>query len=153
VPTGENPPEMIPGRPDTRLDRRPEGIPSPVNPSQEAPPAKAPAPKPRPTVPPPDQPAPETPAPRPAPPQMTPRLSADQEAELRKKTGRAITEAETNLQRAYGRPLSDAQRDMVEKIQNFIAQAREAREAPDWSRALILAEKARVLSVELANSL
>ncbi|HUK53005.1 MAG TPA: hypothetical protein VL099_06925 [Candidatus Binatia bacterium] len=64
-----------------------------------------------------------------------------------------MSAVETNLRRASGRSLNDAQKDMVEKIQNFLAQAREAGEVPDWERAFVLAEKARVLSEELVSSL
>ena len=72
---------------------------------------------------------------------------------MRRRTERSAAEAQNNLQRAYGRPLTDAQRDMVDKIQNFLSQSREAGQGADWGRALILADKARVLSVELVNSL
>jgi hypothetical protein len=109
-------------------------------------------PKPRP-APPPAAAPPETPAPKPAPPQITLRISPADEAQLKSQTQKAVAEAEANLHKASGRPLSDAQRDMVEKIQSFLSQSREASEIPDWSRARILAEKARLLSVELANSL
>ena len=95
----------------------------------------------------------ETPAPRPAPPQITLRMSPAEEAEQKSQTQKSIAEAEANLRRTAGKQLNDTQRDMVEKIQNFLAQAREASEVPDWNRARILAEKARLLSTELVNSL
>jgi hypothetical protein len=135
--------------------------PAPAAPSDKNPPAEsspAPAvtlkpvePKPRPA--PPATPVPEAPAPKPAPPQITQRLSPAQEAELKSQTEKSIAEAEANLRRASGRQLNDVQRDMVEKIQSFLAQAREASEVPDWSRARIQADKARLLSIELVNSL
>ena len=81
------------------------------------------------------------------------RISPAEEAELKSQTQKAVAEAEANLRRASGRQLNDAQREMVEKIQSFLAQSREASEVPDWSRARILAEKARLLSGELVNSL
>ena len=80
-------------------------------------------------------------------------MSPAEEAEVKSQTQKSIAEAEANLRKASGRELNDTQRDMVEKIQNFLAQAREASEIPDWSRARILAEKARLLSTELVNSL
>ena len=80
-------------------------------------------------------------------------MSPAEEAELKTQTQKSIAEAEANLRRASGRALSETQRDMFEKIQNFLAQSREAGELPDWSRARILAEKARLLSTELVNSL
>jgi len=136
--------------------------PAPANPASKIPePGSAPAtapkpvqPKPRPVAP---QPAPpaasEAPAPKPAPPQITPRISPAQEAELKSQTQKSIAEAEANLRRAAGRQLNDVQHDMVEKIQSFLVQSREASEIPDWSRAFILADKARLLSIELVNSL
>ena len=115
--------------------------------------AKPVQPKPRPVAPPTPPPASEAPAPKPAPPQITPRISPAQEAELKSQTQKSIAEAEANLRRSSGRQLNDVQRDMVEKIQSFLIQSREASEIPDWSRALILADKARLLSIELVNSL
>ena len=108
-------------------------------------------PKPKPAAPP--TPPPETLAPKPLPPQITLRISPADEAQLKSKTQKAVAEAESNLHKADGRRLTDAQRDTIEKIQSFLAQAREAGELPDWGRASILAEKARLLSIELANSL
>jgi hypothetical protein len=109
-------------------------------------------PKPRPVTPTPAA-TPEPPTPKPAPPQITQRISPAQEAELKSQTQKSIAEAETNLRAASGRQLNDVQRDMVDKIQNFLVQARDASELPDWNRAHILADKARLLSVELVNSL
>jgi len=131
--------------------------PAPAKPTTESAPATNPAPKsaePKPhpaapAAPPPEEP----PAPKPAPPQITLRISPAEEAEQRSQTQKSIAEAEANLHRVSGRDLTDTQRDMVEKIQNFLAQARQASEIPDWSRARILAEKARLLSTELVNSL
>jgi hypothetical protein len=123
-----------------------------VNPSPETP-----APKPatsHPHVAPAPPVTPETPpAPRPAPPQIRPSLSPAQAAEFKRKTNEAGVEAEKNLQRAYGRPLTEAQKDLVEKIRGFMTQAREAGDAEDWGRAFNLAEKARLLSLELVESL
>jgi 2-oxoglutarate dehydrogenase E2 component (dihydrolipoamide succinyltransferase) len=132
-----------------------------ANPIEKSAPAGNPAvaptlkpvePKPRPAAPAP-APAPEPVTPKPAPPQITQRISAAEEVELKSQTQKSIAEAEANLRRTSGRQLNDVQRDMVEKIQSFLAQAREASEVPDWSRARILADKARILSVELVNSL
>ena len=131
--------------------------PAPAKSTTESAPATNPAPKsaePKPhpaapAAPPPEEP----PAPKPAPPQITLRISPAEEAEQRSQTQKSIAEAEANLHRVSGRDLTDTQRDMVEKIQNFLAQARQASEIPDWSRARILAEKARLLSTELVNSL
>jgi hypothetical protein len=48
--------------------------------------------------------------------------------------------------------LNAAQKDLVDKISGFLTQAHEAIVAEDWVRAQNLAEKARVLSVELVKS-
>ncbi len=133
--------------------------PTPAKPTSESASAPSPAPKPTESKPhpanPPAAPPAETPAPapKPAPPQITLRMSPAEEAELKSQTQKSIAEAEANLRKTSGHDLNDAQRDMVEKIQSFLAQSREASEFPDWSRARILAEKARLLSIELANSL
>jgi len=152
-------PQPAPAKPS---DSNPGSQPAPANPepgkpSSDTAPPPAPAtkpaePKPRP-APPPTPPPAETPAPKPAPPQITLRMSPGEEAELKSQTQKFTAEAEANLRRASGRQLNDTQRDMVEKIQNFLLQSREAGEVPDWSRARILAEKARLLSTELVNSL
>jgi len=84
---------------------------------------------------------------------MSPRLTPKEQAEHERKTNAAINEAEKNLQTAYGKTLNAAQLDMVEKIRGFLAQAREAMREVDWVRALNLAQKAQVLSVELVNPL
>ena len=129
---------------------------APENPPPLAPAAKPVEPKPRPVTPTPaPAPTPEpTPAPaKPAPPTITQRISPAQEAELRSQTEKSIAEAETNLRQASGHQLNDVQRDMAEKIRNFLTQAREAGDQPDWNRAHILADKARLLSVDLVSSL
>jgi len=139
--------------------KQPEVKPEPV-PATTAPAPISPAPKP--TSPrattatkPAPTPAPETApaAPKVAPPQISPRLSPAEAVQYQTKTEDAIAAAERNLQRSYGRQLNTAQTDLVEKIRGFLAQAREASRAADWIRALNLAEKAQVLSVELVNSL
>jgi hypothetical protein len=137
------------------------GAPEPGKPdANETPPAESPLiptpkpvePRPKPAAPAP-APTPEPATPKPAAPTITQRISPAQEAELKSQTQKSIAEAQFNLQRSSGRQLNDVQRDMVEKIQNFLVQAKDASELPDWNRARILADKARVLSVELVNSL
>ena len=137
TPTPANP---APGKPSSESASPPTPAPKPVEP------------KPHPVAPPAPPPV-ETPAPKPAPPQITLRMSPAEEAEQKSQTQKSIAQAEANLRRASGRQLSDTQHDMVEKIQSFLIQSREASEIPDWSRARILAEKARLLSTELVNSL
>jgi hypothetical protein len=63
-----------------------------------------------------------------------------------------MTMAEKNMQLAEGKELKASQKDLLDKIKGFLGQAHEAIVADDWVRAQNLAEKARILSVELANS-
>ena len=94
----------------------------------------------------------EAAAPKPAPPQISPQLSARDLAATKTNTTSNITTAEKNLQLAGGRQLNAAQKDLADKISGFLGQAHEAIMADDWVRAQNLAEKARVLSVELVKS-
>jgi len=140
---GANPAPANPSSKSTAPESAPETTPTP----------KPVQPKPRPVTPAGPPPAAEAPAPKPAPPQITPSISPAREAELKSQTQKSIAEAEANLRRTAGRQLNDVQHDMVEKIQSFLIQSREAGGIPDWSRAFILADKARLLSIELVNSL
>lgn len=90
--------------------------------------------------------------PKPTPPRMAPRLSPAQQVQLQERTWQAISLAEKNLQAVVGRRLSPAQQDIEGKVRTFLAQAREAINSGDWVRALNLAEKAQLLSVELINT-
>jgi len=136
----------------------PPQTPPPPTPAEEPPPestaplpsmvpAKRPAP-PRPRAPQPDPPAPK-PA---AAPQISPQLSPRDLASTTASTTKNIKTAEENLQQANGRQLNAAQKDLTGKISGFLAQAHEAILADDWVRAQSLAEKARVLSLELVKS-
>ena len=113
-------------------------------------PAKRPAaPRPRPAP----AEAADAPAPKPAPPQISPELSPQALAAAQSNTNSNISTSQKNLQMATGKRLNAAQKDLVEKIQGFLAQAQEAIMAEDWIRAQNLADKARVLSLELVKSL
>ena len=94
-----------------------------------------------------DQPA------RPPAPQITPQLSPTEQANYERKTKEDLAVAEQNLQQAGGKTHSAAQDDLKEKIRRFIDQSREASKAGDLARAQNLAQKARLLSVELVESL
>jgi len=72
---------------------------------------------------------------------------------MRRSTGVDAEVAQKNLQQANGKVLNAAQHDLQEKIRSFLAQSDEAGKAGDWSRAQTLAQKARLLSVELVDSL
>lgn len=89
---------------------------------------------------------------RPPAPLISPQLSPDDQAALERKTNEKIAAAEKNLKRAYGHELNAAQHDLVEKINTFLGQSREALRAADWTRAYNLAQKAYLLSVDLASS-
>jgi hypothetical protein len=86
-------------------------------------------------------------------PQISPELSPNDQAAYRHKTDEDITVAQKNLQQSADKRLSAAQTDLVEKIKSFVSQSQEASKAGDWARAQNLAQKARVLSVELVDSL
>jgi outer membrane biosynthesis protein TonB len=119
----------------------------PPPPSLVVPAPKPPPPKPHPT--PVEPPA----ATKPDAPQITPQLTPAELSEAERGTKQDIDTAESNLQVAYGKQLNATQRDLVEKIRGFLGQSREAIRANDWVRARNLAQKARVLSVELVKSL
>jgi outer membrane biosynthesis protein TonB len=89
---------------------------------------------------------------RPPAPQISPQLSADDQASYERKTNEDISEAEKNLAQAAGKQLSAGQQDLEEKIRSFLGQSRDASKTGDWARALNLAQKARLLSIELVNS-
>ncbi|HYL68731.1 MAG TPA: hypothetical protein VEX69_06170 [Candidatus Limnocylindria bacterium] len=111
-------------------------------------PAKPPRPVTEPaTEPPADQPA------HPPAPQISPQLSPAEQASYERKTNEDLAVAEKNLQQANGRKTSAAQDDLKEKIRRFIEQSRDAVKAGDLARAQNLAQKARLLSVELVESL
>ncbi len=121
-------------------------------------PAPAPAsvtprsPRPRAANAPPPLPAEPAPA-KPAPPQISRRLTPAEVTQYRRRTQEEISAAEKNIAAAHGKILTPAQQDLLEKIRGFLAQAREAMQAGEWVRAQNLAQKARVLSVELASLL
>lgn len=146
--------------PDTDALPPPENVPTPPNPAETAvaplpvePAQTKPAPPSR--KPPAESAAdsqPEQPARAPAP-QISPQLSPGDQASLQHKTQEDIFVAHKNLQQSSGRVLSAAQKDLVDKIQSFLNQSDEASKAGDWSRAQNLSQKARLLSVELVDSL
>jgi hypothetical protein len=90
---------------------------------------------------------------RPPAPQISPELSPNDQLTYARKTDEDINLALKNLQQSADKRLSAAQTDLVEKIKSFVSQSQEASKAGDWARAQNLAQKARVLSVELVDSL
>jgi outer membrane biosynthesis protein TonB len=128
----------------------PEPVPEPAAAEPAPEPARRPAPRPRPAQAeiPDAQPTP----PKPAPPQISPQLSAKDLEAARGRTTSQLKTAEENLQATNGKQLNAAQKDLVGKIRGFLDQSHEAIVADDWIRAENLAEKARVLSVELVKT-
>ncbi|MFZ3201530.1 MAG: hypothetical protein WA175_10320, partial [Candidatus Acidiferrales bacterium] len=94
----------------------------------------------------------EPPAHAPAP-QISPEISPHDQESYERSTGDDIAVAEKNLQDASGKKWNAAQQDLVDKIRSFLAESLEASKDGDWARAQTLAQKARLLSVELINSL
>lgn len=86
-------------------------------------------------------------------PQIVPELSAQESSALQRETEQSLNDAERNVSAAAQRRLNDTQSDLASKVRSFIADARDAGKAGDWSRARDLAKKAQVLSEELARSL
>jgi hypothetical protein len=150
APTPKQPPAATPA---PELPKQTETPPS----TEPLPVATAPPPAP-PHRPAPKRPA-ETPAEstdqpaRPPAPQISPQLSPNDQASYERKTNDDVSVAEKNLAQANGKQLSAGQQDLEEKIRSFLVQSRDASKSGDWARAQNLAQKARLLSVELVNSL
>jgi hypothetical protein len=146
--------------PDTTATPPPENVVPPPDPTAINTPSLPVAPvhtKPAPPV---RKPAPDAPVEnaaeqqsRPAAPQISPQISLGDQQNFQRKTEDDIHVAQTNLQQSSGKQLSAAQRDLVEKIQSFLTQSREASKTGDWARAQNLSQKARLLSSELVESL
>jgi outer membrane biosynthesis protein TonB len=130
-----------PAIPDNATAPPPDTIPHPKTGPKPPKPAQEPAPE------------PAADQPHPPPPQISPQLSPGDHANYERKTNEDIAVAEKNLQQANGKQLSAAQNDLVEKIRSFLSQSRDAAKGGDLARAQNLAQKARLLSVELVESL
>lgn len=86
-------------------------------------------------------------------PQIAPQISASDQSMYARKTADDIAAAQHNLQQTNGKHLSAAQQDLADKIRSFVSQSEDAIKGGDWDRAQNLAQKARLLSTELLNSL
>jgi hypothetical protein len=145
--------------PDTNASPPTEVLePPPAIPDATTPPPAVVVPRPKPAKPtrPVTEPTTELPADQtahPPAPQISPQLSPEEQANYQRKTKEDLDVAERNLQQANGRKTSAAQDDLKEKIRRFIEQSRDASKAGDLARAQNLAQKARLLSVELVESL
>jgi hypothetical protein len=90
--------------------------------------------------------------PHPPAPQISPELSPGDQASIAHKIADDTSVAEKNLQETSGKQLNPAQLDLIAKIRSFLSQSSDASKDGDWARAQNLAQKARLLSVELINS-
>ena len=93
------------------------------------------------------------PSTHPAAPQISPQISPGDQAAFERRTNDDVSVTQKNLDMARGKQLTAAQRDLIEKIRSFVSQSRDASKDGDWARAQNLAQKARLLSAELINSL
>jgi hypothetical protein len=98
-------------------------------------------------------PAPSEAASKPDVPQIAPQLSPAETASFQQQTNQSLSVAGRALDAAQGKRLNGTQSDLASKIRSFIAEARDAAQNGDWTRALNAAKKAEVLSQELASSL
>ena len=146
--------------PDTdALPPQPPGSPAPVLSADDTAPSIAAIAKPKMPAPPPRAPV-EQPSAEPsveasnhAPaPQISPQLSQTDQQNYERQTNDDVAVAERNLQQANGKSLKADQRYLLENVRSYLGQSRDAIKAGDWERAQKLAQKARVLSVELVNS-
>jgi len=145
TPVENKPPDAAPAPP--KIDTQPAPAPLPASETPNVP-------RPKPKRPASDQPSdsPDQPS-HPAAPQISPQLSPGDQASYEHRTAEDIAGAEANLAQTNGKRLSAAQQDLVDKIRSFLDQSRDASKSGDWARAQNLAQKARLLSVELVNSL
>jgi hypothetical protein len=86
-------------------------------------------------------------------PMIAPQLSPEQTAAAQQQTSTSVNIAEKNIAAAQGRSLNAMQSDLASKVRSFLAEAREAAQVGDWTRASSAAKKAEVLSQELVSSL
>lgn len=86
-------------------------------------------------------------------PQIAPQLTAAETNAAQQQTNQSLNVAERNISSATGRTLNATQQDLASKVRSFMAEAREAANTGDWTRARNAAKKAEVLSQELAGSL
>jgi hypothetical protein len=80
-------------------------------------------------------------------------LTAEETAAAQQQTSASLSIAERNVAASQGRTLNATQSDLASKVRSFLAEARNAAQVGDWTRASNAAKKAQVLSDELASSL
>jgi hypothetical protein len=86
-------------------------------------------------------------------PRIAPQLTAQEASAAQQQMNESLSIAERNIGATQGKNLNPTQLDLASKVRNFIAEARQAANVGDWTRARNAAKKAQVLSEELASSL
>jgi hypothetical protein len=76
---------------------------------------------------------------------------SQKEASHLQDTNELLATSDTNLRELAGRQLTPEQQDSVKQIRNYMSQAKQAEESGDLQRAHNLANKAELLSAELAG--
>lgn len=89
---------------------------------------------------------------KPAPIQISPQLSAEEISRLKGDTENDLHTARLNLNSVVGKQMNTFQQELADKVHSFMDQTRDAQTAADWIRARSLAEKARIVSVDLVRS-
>jgi hypothetical protein len=90
---------------------------------------------------------------RPQPPRIELEISPGDQAAAQRRVDDDSAIATKNLQTVSGHQLNATQQDLADKVRSFLTQSTDAGKDGDWTRAQNLAQKARVLSIELINSL
>jgi hypothetical protein len=86
-------------------------------------------------------------------PQIAPQLTPAEASAAQQQTSQSLSIAERNIGSAEGKSLNAKQQDLASKVRSFMAEARDAANTGDWTRARAASKKAEVLSQELASSL
>jgi len=85
-------------------------------------------------------------------PQIAPQLTPAEASAAQQQTTQSLSVAERNIGSVEGKTLNATQQDVASKVRSFMAEARDAANSGDWTRARNAAKKAEVLSQELAGS-
>ncbi len=143
-----SPPAVAPQSdpPDVQLEATEYSIENPLPVVFDVPPEKPPAPH---HTAPAAEPEPEK---VPGTPQIAPQISPQDQQRAQGDTNTDLQTARQNLASVSGRRMNATQQDLADKIRGFMQQARDAMTAGDWKSARNLAEKARVLSIDLIHS-
>lgn len=83
--------------------------------------------------------------------QIAPALSKEQQDKARANTTQLLASTDANLKSLSGRQLTPAQQGMVDQVRSYVRQAKSASDSGDFPRAHTLANKALLLSGELAK--